>query len=162
MASFDLVSKIDMMELENAVNTTEKIFKGRFDFKGSNASIEILKDEVEIKAEEEMKVKAIMDILQNNMGKRGIGLKGIEKSDIKPTGNKMLKQSIKLKNGIDKENAKKIQNLIKSSGLKVSASYMDEKLRVEAKKIDDLQAFYQMVRTDKDLKLDFSMENMKS
>lgn len=162
MASFDLVSKIDMMELENAVNITEKVFKGRFDFKGSNASIVILKDEVEVKAEEEMKVKAIMDILQNNMGKRGIGLKGLEKSEIKPTGNKMLKQTFKLKNGIDKENAKKIQNLIKASGLKVSASYMDEKLRVEAKKIDDLQAFYQMVRTDKDLKLDFSMENMKS
>lgn len=162
MASFDLVSKIDMMELQNAVNTTEKIFKGRFDFKGSNASIEILKDEVEIKAEEEMKVKAIMDILQNNMGKRGIGLKGLEKTEIKPTGNKMLKQSVKLKNGIDKENAKKIQNLLKASGLKVNASYMDEKMRIEGKKIDDLQAFYQMVRTDKDLKLDFSMENMKS
>lgn len=162
MASFDLVSKMDMMELANAVNTTEKVFKGRFDFKGSNASIEILKDEVEVKAEEEMKVKAIMDILQNNMGKRGIGLKGLEISDIKPTGNKMLKQTVKLKNGIDKENAKKIQNLIKSSGLKVSASYMDEKMRVEGKKIDDLQAFYQMVRTDKDLKIDFSMENMKS
>jgi uncharacterized protein YajQ (UPF0234 family) len=161
MPSFDLVSKMDKMELQNAVNTAEKIFSGRFDFKGSQAKIEILKDNIEIKAEDETKVKAVMDILQNQMGKRGIGLKGLEKSEITPTGMKMMKQTIALKNGIDKENAKKIQKLIKDSGLKVNASYMDEKMRVEAKQIDDLQSFFQMLKNSKDILLDFSMENLK-
>jgi hypothetical protein len=162
MASFDLVSKLDMMELKNAVETATKIFSGRFDFKGSNASIEILKDSVEIKAEDETKVKAVMDILVTQMGKRGIGLKGLEKSEIKPTGMKMMKQSFPLKNGIDKDNAKKIQKMIKDTGAKVNASYMDEKLRIEAKKIDDLQSVYQMLRQSTEIKLDLSMENMKS
>lgn len=162
MASFDLVSKIDGMELQNAVNTAMKIITGRFDFKGSEAKIEILKDNIEIKAEDETKVKACMDILTTQMGKRGIGLKGLEKSDIKPTGLKMMKQTIALKNGIDKENAKKIQNLIKTSGAKVNASYMDEKMRIESKKIDDLQTVYHMLKQSTEIKIDLSMENMKS
>lgn len=161
MPSFDLVSKMDKMELQNAVNTAVKIFTGRFDFKGSNASIEILKDNIEIKAEDETKVKAVMDILQSQMGKRGIGLKGLEKSEITPTGMKMMKQTIALKNGIDKDSAKKIQKLIKDAGLKINASYMDEKMRVEGKQIDDLQSFFQMLKNSKDILLDFSMENLK-
>lgn len=162
MPSFDLVSKIDQMELQNAVNTSTKVITSRFDFKGSNATIEIKKEEIEIKAEDETKVKTVCDILKTNMGKRGIGVKGLEQSEIAPTGKMMMKLTIKLKNGIDKESAKKIQNLIKSSGLKISASYMDEKMRVEGKKIDDLQSFYQMLKSAKDIELDFKMENMKA
>lgn len=163
MASFDLICKLDEMELQNAINQTEKIVSGRFDFKGSEAKAEWKQKEnsIEIRAEDDTKVKAVLEILRTNMLKRGIGLKGMEESDITATGMKMKKMTLKLSSGIDKDSQKAISKVIKESGFKGKAQYMDEKYRLESKSIDELQAVFRLLRESKEVKIDLQMENMK-
>lgn len=163
MASFDLVSKIDEMELANAMKNTEKMILGRFDFKGSDAKAEYKEKEniIEIKAEDEMKVRAILDILRTQMGKRGIGTRGMKESEISSSGLKAKKLTLTLTSGFDKDAQKLINRLIKESGFKGKTQYMDEKYRVESKSIDELQQFFQFMRTHKDMVLELNMENLK-
>ena len=163
MASFDLVCKLDEMELQNAINQTEKVISGRFDFKNSEARAEWKQKEnmIEIRAEDDTKVKAVLEILRTNMLKRGIGLKGMEESEITATGMKMKKMKIKLSSSIDKENQKAISKIIKESGFKGKAQYMDEKYRLESKSIDELQAVFKLLKTSPEVKIDLQMENMK-
>lgn len=163
MASFDLVSKIDEMELANALKNTEKLIQGRFDFKGSDARAEHKEKEnvIEIWAEDEMKVKSILDILRTAMGKRGIGYKGMKESEIESSGLKAKKMKLTLTSGFDKDAQKLMNRLIKESGFKGKTQYMDEKYRVESKSIDELQAFFQFVRNHKDMNLELSMQNLK-
>ncbi len=163
MASFDLICRLDEMELQNAINQTEKVISGRFDFKGSEAKIEWKQKEnsIEIRAEDDTKVKAVLEILRTNMLKRGIGIKGMEESDITPTGMKMKKMNLKLSSGIDKDNQKAISKVIKESGFKGKAQYMDEKYRLESKSIDELQTLFRLLRESKEVKIDLQMENMK-
>lgn len=163
MASFDLVSKIDEMELANALQNTDKQILSRFDFKGSDAKAEYKEKEkvIEIMAEGEMKVKAILDILRTNMGKRGISTKGMKESEITSSGLKNKKMTLTLVSGFDKEAQKLINRLIKESGFKGKTQYMDEKYRVESKSIDELQAFFHFLKTHKDMNLELNMENLK-
>ena len=163
MASFDLVCKLDEMELQNAINQTEKVISGRFDFKNSEARAEWKQKEnmIEIRAEDDTKVKAVLEILRTNMLKRGIGLKGMEESEITATGMKMKKMTIKLSSSIDKENQKAISKIIKESGFKGKAQYMDEKYRLESKSIDELQTVFKLLKTSPEVKIDLQMENMK-
>jgi cyclic-di-GMP-binding protein len=163
MPSFDLVCKMDSMELANALLQTEKVIAGRFDFKGSEAKAEYKEKEniIEIRGEDETRVKTVLEILRMNMGKRGIGLKGMVESKIEPSGLKMKKMTLKLTSGIDKDKSKIISRLIKDSSFKVKSQYMDEKFRIESKSIDDLQGIYQMLKTNKEVELDLQMENMK-
>jgi uncharacterized protein YajQ (UPF0234 family) len=163
MASFDLVSKIDEMELQNALKNTEKQILGRFDFKGSDAKAEHNEKEnkIEIKAEDEMKVKAILDILRTNLGKRGIGTRGMKESEITSSGLKAKKMTLSLTSGFDKDAQKLINRLIKESGFKGKTQYMDEKYRCESKSIDELQTFFQFMRTHPDMNLELNMENLK-
>lgn len=163
MASFDLVSKIDEMELNNALKNTEKVISGRFDFKGSEAKAEYKEKEkvIEIRAEDEMKVKTVLDILRTNMGKRGIGMKGMKESPIENSGLKSKKMTLSLTTGFDKDAQKLMNRLIKESGFKGKSQYMDEKYRLESKSIDELQALFQFLRAHKDMILELHMENMK-
>jgi uncharacterized protein YajQ (UPF0234 family) len=163
MPSFDLVSKINEMELANALQNTEKQINGRFDFKGSDAKAEYKEKEhlIEIRAEDEMKVKAILDILRTNMGKRGIGFRGMKESQIESSGLKMKKMTLSLTSGFDKDAQKLMNRLIKESGFKGKSQYMDEKYRLESKSIDDLQSLFQFLKTHKDMNLELNMENMK-
>jgi uncharacterized protein YajQ (UPF0234 family) len=163
MASFDLISKVDEMELQNAIGNAEKIINGRFDFKGSDAKIEFKEKEklIELRAEDDTKVKALLDILRTSMGKRGIGFKGMKESEIQQTGMKMKKMTLTLTAGFDKDAVKTMNRLIKESGFKGKSQYMDEKFRIESKSIDELQGLFQFLRTHKDLELEISMENMK-
>jgi uncharacterized protein YajQ (UPF0234 family) len=163
MASFDLVSKIDEMELGNALKNTEKMVQGRFDFKGSDAKAEFKEKEnvIEIRAEDEMKVKAVLDILRTNMGKRGIGFKGMKESEIENTGLRNKKMTLSLTSGFDKDAQKLMNRLIKESGFKGKTQYMDEKYRVESKSIDELQTLFSFLRNHKDMNLELHMENMK-
>lgn len=163
MASFDLVSKIDEMELSNALKNTEKMIQGRFDFKGSDAAAEYKEKEklIEIRAEDEMKVKTVLDILQTNMGKRGISVLGMKNSEIQNSGLKAKKMTITLTTGFDKDAQKLMNRLIKESGFKGKSQYMDEKFRLESKSIDELQALFQFLRTHKEMNLQLRMENMK-
>ena len=163
MASFDLVSKIDEMELDNALKNTEKMIQGRFDFKGSDAGAEYKEKEkvIEIRAENEMKIKAVLDILRTNMGKRGIGYRGMKESEILDSGLKKKKMTLSLTTGFDKDAQKLVNRLIKESGFKGKTQYMDEKYRCESKSIDELQTFFQFLRTHKEMNLELHMENLK-
>ena len=163
MPSFDLVSKINEMELQNAIGNAEKIIGGRFDFKSSEAKIEFKpKDKViELRAEDDTKVKALLDILRTSMGKRGIGFKGMKESEITPTGMKMKKMTLSLSAGFDKDAVKLMNRLIKESGFKGKSQYMDEKYRIESKSIDELQGLFQFLKNHKELDLEISMENLK-
>ncbi|MBT3980990.1 MAG: YajQ family cyclic di-GMP-binding protein [Bacteriovoracaceae bacterium] len=162
MPSFDLVSSLDMGEVKNVVIMAQKQIKGRYDFKDSNCTIEFKNDkELELKAESEMKLKAALEIFYGCMVKRKLGLKSLEVKDPTPTGNQMHKQTIVLNSGIDKEKGKEINKIIKKSGFKVSSAYLDEKIRVTGKKIDDLQSVYQLLRNHDDVNIELRMENMK-
>ena len=163
MASFDLVSRIDEMELSNALKNTEKMIAGRFDFKGSDAKAEYKEKEkvIEIRAEDEMKVKGVLDILRTNMGKRGIGMRGMKESEIESSGLKVKKMTLSMTTGFDKDAQKMMNRLIKESGFKGKSQYMDEKYRIESKSIDELQTLFQFLRTHKDMNLELHMENMK-
>lgn len=162
MPSFDLVSAMDISELKNAVNMANKQIGGRYDFKGSKCSVELKGDsELEVLGESEYQVQAARDILFTSMGKRNLSLKGLEPKDISPTGRQMYKQQILIHKGINKEKAKTINKIIKGSGLKVTSQYLDEKIRVTGKKIDDLQETYHMLKNHKEVNIALTMENMK-
>lgn len=162
MPSFDLVSSLDMGELKNVLNMAQKQISGRYDFKGSKCSIELKNEkELEVIAETEMRIEAAMSIFYSCMSKRGLGLKCLDVQKMIPTGHQMYKQVIILNSGINKENGKIINKLIKDSKFKVSSQYLDEKIRVTSKKIDELQKTFHMLRNHDDLKIDIKMENMK-
>lgn len=162
MPSFDLVSSLDMGELKNVLNMTQKMILSRYDFKGSKCSIELKNEkELEVIAETEARVEAAMTLFYSCMSKRGLGLKCLDVKEVNPSGHQMYKQIIVLNSGINKENGKLINTLIKDSKLKVSSQYLDEKIRVTSKKIDELQNTFQMLTSHKDLTIDIKMENMK-
>ena len=161
MPSFDLVSKTDMMEMKNALQMAQKEIAARYDFKGSDTTMELKDTVIELKAEDDYKIKAALEIFRGQMVKRKIGQRCIDPQKVEPSGNRMLKQLINIKNGIEKEKAKIINKIIKDSGLKVQSSIMDDKIRVTGKKIDDLQAVFQMLRSHKEVDIELQMENMK-
>lgn len=161
MPSFDLVSKTDMMEMKNALQMAQKEINTRYDFKGSDVTLELKDTSIELRAEDDYKMKAALEILRGQLVKRNIGQRCIDPQKIEPSGNRMMKQVINIKNGIEKEKAKQINKIIKDSGLKVSSSIMDDKIRITGKKIDDLQGAYQMLRSNKEVDIELQMENMK-
>ena len=156
MPSFDIVSKTDMQEVDNAVNIAKKELLNRFDFKGSKSSIELGKDEITLVADDDFKMKQLKEIFETKVTKRGLSLHCLDYQKEENASLGMVRQKIKLKQGVDKERAKKIVQIIKDSKLKVQAQLMDELVRVTGKKIDDLQEVMSMMRTsDIDLPLQF-------
>lgn len=162
MPSFDLVSKLDVMELKNVIQLTDKEVGNRYDFKGANITFDLKEAHIELTAPDDYKIGAALEIFRKNMGKRGIGQKAIEPQEVKPSGNQQVKQTILFKSGIDKELGKKINKLVKTSGMKITSAYLDEKIRITGKKIDDLQAAFQMIKNHDDVNCEVKMENMKS
>ncbi len=161
MPSFDIVSKVDMGELKNAILQTQKEIATRFDFKGSKTSVELTSENVEIMAEDESKMKSALDVLRTKMAKRNVGMRTLEAGPVEPSSGQMWKQVLKLKQGVDKDQGRLLNRLVKESGLKVTSSYMDEKVRVQSKKIDDLQSLWAFVKNHKEVLIDLQMENMK-
>lgn len=161
MPSFDLVSKTDMMEMKNALQMAQKEVNSRYDFKGSDTTFELKENAIELRADDDYKMKAALEILRGQLVKRNIGQRCIDPQKVEPSGNRMMKQMINIKNGIDKEKARAINKIIKESGLKVSSSILDDKIRLTGKKIDDLQEAYMKLRTHKEVDIELQMENMK-
>ena len=161
MPSFDLVSKTDMMEMKNALQMAQKEVNNRYDFKGSDVTFELKDTLIELRAEDDYKIKAALEILRGQLVKRNIGQRCIDPEKAEPSGNRMMKQIINIKNGIEKEKAKAINKIIKDSGLKVQSSILDDKVRLTGKKIDDLQEAFAMLRKHKDVDIELQMENMK-
>lgn len=158
--SFDIVSKMDMQELTNAVHQTEREIETRFDFKGSKSSLKLEKDALTIASEDEYKLNAVIDILQSKMVKRGLSLKNVEFGKLEPASMGSVRQRLTLKQGIDQDNAKKINILIRDSKLKVKSQIQGDQIRVTGKSRDDLQAIIQLLRKA-DLPLELQFTNMK-
>ncbi len=148
MPSFDTVSEIDLQELDNAVNNLKKELNTRFDFKGSNTEVDLNKKDkvITFKTSDEMKMTMLREMLISVVTKRGVDSRFLEFKDIEKAGGAMLSRTVKVKEGIEKDIAKKLISAIKESKLKVTASIMDSKVRVEGKKIDDLQTAMELMK----------------
>lgn len=161
MPSFDIVSELNMQEVDNAINQSKKEIEGRYDFKGSHAELNWDKKEVTVLAEDNYKIETMVNILQTKMAKRGIDLRALKLSDIEPAGGKLLRQKVTFSQGIEKEIAKEIVKYIKDSKLKVQPQIMDDKVRVTSKSIDELQSVMQSVKTH-NFKVPLQFNNMRS
>ena len=159
--SFDVVSQVDMQEVSNALNQTTKEISQRYDFKGSKS--EVVKDDegIKITTEDEMRLNAIVDILKSKFIKRGVSIKNLEYGKIEDAAGGMVRQKIKIKQGIDSDVAKKITKDIKETKLKVQAQIQDDQVRVSGKKIDDLQSVIAFLK-EKDYGLDLQYINFRS
>ena len=146
MPSFDIVSQINSMEIENAVNQAKKELANRFDFKGSKAEIVLEENEIKLSAEDQFKVKALAEIVMGKLAKRQISLKNVEKGepDVSPLGH--ARQVIKIKQGIEQTVAKQVTGLIREKKFKVTTQIQGEEIRVTGKSKDDLQAVIAAVR----------------
>ncbi len=149
MPSFDTVLEPNLVEVRNAVDQTAKEIGTRFDFKGSSARVELKEKELTIWADSDFQIGQVMDILMAKLAKRSVDARFLDRSakDEKIGGDK-LKQLIVVKSGIDTDNAKKIQTLIKQSKLKVQAAIQGDTVRVTGTKRDDLQAAMALIRKD--------------
>lgn len=163
MPSFDIVNEIDHQEVDNAINNTLKEIATRYDFRGSNTTVEFLKKEkrISVVTEDSMKLKAVKEMITSNFVKRKLSHKSLDYQDEEGTSHGGLKMNVLLKEGIDRDNAKKLVKLVKDSGLKVQAAIHDDKVRVTGKKIDDLQAVMAELR-GATLEIPVQFENMKS
>ncbi|MGB4776063.1 MAG: YajQ family cyclic di-GMP-binding protein [Daejeonella sp.] len=150
MPTFDIVSKIDAQTLDNAINNAKKEILNRYDFNDSKSTIELDKktNEITIVTENDMHLKAIQDSIISRMVKQHLDPNSMDLGKQEYASGNMIRKEIKIKEGIDKEAAKKIVKKIKDSGLKVQASIMDDQIRVQAKKIDDLQAVIALCRKE--------------
>lgn len=155
--SFDIVSEVDLQEVDNAINQALKEILQRYDFKGSKSEITFNKKDnvINVASDDEFKLKSVIDILQNKMIKRNISIKALKYGAVEPATHGSVRQEIKLQQGIEKEDAKKIVKIIKDSKIKVQASIQDEQVRVSGKDKDDLQSVMRLV---KDSDLDFAMQ----
>ncbi len=146
MPTFDIVSEVNSMEIENAVNQSNKELANRFDFKGSKAEILLEKNEIKLSAEDEFKVKTLVEMVMGRLAKRQISLKNVEKCDpdLSPLGH--ARQVIKIKQGIETTVAKQITSFIRDTKLKVTTQIQGEAIRVSGKSRDDLQEVIAAVR----------------
>ncbi len=140
--SFDIVCEVNMQEVLNAVDQSKKEIGQRFDFKGSKSSIDLDKNKgtITLIADDETKLKSVIDILQTKLVKRGVSLKALNYGKIEPASGNTVRQLITLQQGIPQERAKEIVKFIKDTKMKVSAEIQKDQVRVKAKKIDDLQS----------------------
>lgn len=159
-SSFDIVSKMDMQELSNAIDQTEREIASRYDFKGSKSELKVEKDVLVVTSDDEYKLEAVIDILQSKMIKRGLPIKNLDYGKVEPASLGSVRQRIKLKQGIDQDNAKKINVLIRDSKLKVKSQIQGDQIRVTGKSRDDLQQIIQMLRKA-DLTVDLQFTNLK-
>ena len=139
-ASFDVVSQVDLQEVDNALNQTEREITTRFDFKGSNTTIERKDQVIHIDTTDDMKLRNVIDMFEGKLVKRGINIKSLKYCKIVPSLGGRVKQDIDLQIGLDKEQTKKITSTIKDLKLKVQATIQGDSVRVTGKNKDDLQA----------------------
>lgn len=162
MASFDIVNKVDMQELENAINNTRKALQTRYDFRGTDTTIDLDKKTGRLRLEtsDTMKLQALDGELVGNLARRGVDSKALDRKEPEPATKGRVRQEIALRQGIDKDTAKKIVKMIKNTKLKVQAQIQEDQVRVQGKKIDDLQEVIALLK-EKDLGLPLQYVNMK-
>ena len=154
-SSFDIVSKVDRQEVDNALNQAAKEVRQRFDFKNTDASIRWSGPVVEMEANSEERVKAVLDVFQSKLVRRGVSLKALDADDPRSSG-KLYKITATTKEGITQENAKKVSKLIRDEGPKsVRAQVQGDELRVSSKSRDDLQKVQALIKA---ADLDFAVQ----
>jgi uncharacterized protein YajQ (UPF0234 family) len=148
MPSFDIVSRIDLQEVDNAVNITKKAILSRYDFRGSKTEIVLDKKEKKIRVttEDDMKMRAVQEALIENLVRRKVDRKCLDPKESQMAAQRMIQREIAIKDGVDAENARNIVKIIKDKKLKVQAAIQENQVRVSGKQIDDLQAVIQMLR----------------
>jgi cyclic-di-GMP-binding protein len=159
MPSFDIVSEVDIQKLDNAINAARKELATRYDFSNSKTTVELDKKEksIFILTENDMRMSAIEGIIISRLIKQGLEATCLDFGKEHYASGNMIRKDVKIKEGIDRETAKKLTKIIKDSGLKVQPAVMDEQLRVTGKKIDDLQKVMGLVRqSNLELPLQFS------
>jgi uncharacterized protein YajQ (UPF0234 family) len=145
-SAFDIVSKVDMQELNNAIQQAEKEIETRFDFKGSKSSISLEKEELVLVSDDDFKLKLVIDILLSKMAKRGVPIKNLDYGKVESASLGSVRQRITLKQGLDQDISRKINILIRDSKLKVKSQIQGDQIRVTGKSRDDLQAVMQLLR----------------
>jgi uncharacterized protein YajQ (UPF0234 family) len=159
--SFDIVCKVDMQEVTNALDQTRREVETRYDLKGARNEIKLEKQEITVLSADDMKLKAIVDILQSKLHKRGVPLKALTYGEVEDAAGSARRQKITLQQGIPVDKAKEIVRLVKDSKLKVQASIQEDKVRVAGKNRDDLQKVIAMVR-EKDFGIAVAFDNYRS
>jgi uncharacterized protein YajQ (UPF0234 family) len=163
MPSLDILSKVDLQMLDNAINVVKREIDTRYDLRGTNTTIELDKKALTIRlsTDDHMKLDSVLDVLLERSGKQKVDVRSYDLSAEPVPSGKSLYRIIKVKQGIERETAKKIVKAIKDSGLKVQPQIMDDMIRVSGKKIDDLQAVMALCR-EQDFELPLQFDNMKS
>lgn len=160
--SFDVVSKVDLQEVENAVNQANKEISTRFDFRGSVSRIDFDKKapSITLFSDDEGKLKSVIDIIQNKFVKRGVSLKALDHQKVEPAEKATVRQLVKIKQGIPTDKAKEIVKIIKDAKLKVTPSIQGDQVRIASKSKDDLQSAITLIRSQ-DLGLDLQFTNYR-
>ena len=159
--SFDISCKVDMQEVSNAINQAQREIETRYDLKGSKNTIEQDKMVLTVQSPDDMKLKAVVDILQSKLHRRGIDLRALTIGDPQPASGGTLRQAITLQDGIPIEKAREIVRLIKDSKVRVQAAIQEKQVRVSGKNRDDLQAIIALVKA-KDLGIALQFTNYRS
>lgn len=156
MPSFDIVSEVNQQEVKNAIEQANKEITNRYDFKGSDARIEMKELELSVYADDEFKLGQVMDVLRGRLAKRGVDARSLEEGTIEKISGDKVKRPVKVKAGIEQDKAKSIVKLLKDAKLKVAGSIQGDAVRVSGAKKDDLQSAIQLVRKSvTDLPLQF-------
>jgi len=159
--SFDVACKIDMQEVTNAIDQARRDITTRYDLKGGKNEITPEKMDIVLTSSDDMKLKAVLDILESKLHRRGIDLKALTINDPEPAGGGLVRQKITLQDGVPMEKAKEIVRLIKDSKIKVQASIQEKQVRVTGKNRDDLQAVIALLK-GKDLGIALQFTNYRS
>ncbi len=159
--SFDVVSEVDMQEVDNAVNQAIKEIGTRYDFRGSKSEISLDGDTIKLIGDDEYKLGAVVDVLKGKMVKRNVSIKNLEFGKVEPASGATVRQLVTIKKGISQENAKKVTKAIKDMKIKVQASIQGDQVRVSGKDKDDLQAVIQMLK-NLDVPVELQFTNFRS
>lgn len=159
--SFDVVSEVNMQEVDNAVNQAKKEIGTRYDFRGSKSEISLDGDTIKVVSDDEYKLNAVIDVIKGKMVKRGVALKNLDYGKVEPASGATVRQVITIKKGIPKETAKEVVKLIKNMKLKVTAQIMEDQVRVAGKDKDSLQAVIGMLK-QQDLPVELQFVNFRS
>jgi uncharacterized protein YajQ (UPF0234 family) len=160
MPSFDIVSKVDWHEIDNALNQARKEIVQRFDFKGTDTTIELKDEAFVLESSDEYKVRATLEVLEGKLAKRGLSLRSLERGEIEPASGARARQTVKVRSGVDTETAKRIVKSIKATKMKVQAAIQGDSVRVSGKKRDDLQEAIAHVKGE-DFGLPLQYENFR-
>lgn len=159
--SFDVVSRVDINEVKNAIDQTEKEISNRFDFRNTKSKVELEGETLKVLSDNEFQLNTLLDILRGKMAKRNISLKALEYGKIESASHGAVRQTITLKQGIPTDQAKKLVQAIKDAGLKVQAQIQNEQLRVTAKDKDALQGVQKLIRGQEELPFDVEFTNYR-